>query len=300
MRQIGVHGKMKKTDHSSLTLSAWLHFWLMAVTLAFPLTAFSAGIAMVTDLQGKATMVSRELTILAEIEAGAQIQLAAGATLVALYLDTGEEFVFKGPAGIVFKAAQPEMTTGAKPEKRASSLAKGGNTIRIKPVGVAQGAMVMRGFRTGARIQLLNLSKTQTLETQPEFRWQALQPGVQYQIEITDDTGRAVQEAKVDAPSFKLPASMALREGVPYTWEVSARLPDGRKYSSSADFAVAPADLRAQAESLRPAASAALSSRIAYAAWLDQMELKDEARKYWKAAANERPDDPRLKSLAEQ
>ena len=85
-----------------------------------------------------------------------------------------------------------------------------------------------------------------------------------------------------------------------YTWEVSARLPDGRKYSSSADFAVAPADVRAQANTLRPVASAPLSTRIAYAAWLDQMELKDEARKYWKAAAAERPDDPRLKSLAEQ
>jgi hypothetical protein len=58
--------------------------------------------------------------------------------------------------------------------------------------------------------------------------------------------------------------------------------------------------LRAQAEVLRPAAAAPLSTRVAYAAWLDQMELKDEARKYWKAAAAERPDDPRLKSLAEQ
>jgi hypothetical protein len=30
------------------------------------------------------------------------------------------------------------------------------------------------------------------------------------------------------------------------------------------------------------------------------MELKDEARKYWKAASAERPNDPRLKALAEQ
>jgi hypothetical protein len=55
--------------------------------------------------------------------------------------------------------------------------------------------------------------------------------------------------------------------------------------------------VRAEAEALRPAASAPLSTRIAYAAWLDQMELKDEARKYWRAAAAERPDDARLKAL---
>jgi hypothetical protein len=295
---------MRTGDDLSATSLPWLQILFLTLTCALSSAVHGAGVAMVTDLQGRATMTAdaraRDVTILAELEAGAQVQLAAGATLVALYLDAGDEYVFKGPAAIVFRPAQPEVTSGAKPEKRSPSLGKGGSGIRIKPVGIAQGAMVMRGFRAGARIQLLNLHKTRTLETQPEFRWQELQPGVKYQIEITDDTGRTVHETQVDTASFKLPAAVPLKEGVPYTWEISARLPDGRKYSSSADFAVAPAELRAQAEALRPAVSAPLSSRIAYAAWLDQMELKDEARKYWKTAANERPDDPRLKSLAEQ
>ena len=287
---------------------AMVRQWLGAVVLAaigvLPAAGYGAGVAMVTDLQGKATVAgdgrTRDVTILAELDAGAQVQLAAGATLVALYLDAGDEYVFKGPASIVFRSVQPDVTSGAKPEKRSPSLGKGGSGVRIKPVGMAQGAMVMRGFQTGARIQLLNLHKTRILDTQPEFRWKELQPGVKYQFEITDDTGRAVHEAQVDSTSFKLPATIKLREGVPYTWEVSARLPDGRKYTSSADFAVAPADVRAQAESLRPAQSAPLSTRIAYAAWLDQVELKDEARKYWKTASAERPDDPRLRALAEQ
>jgi hypothetical protein len=295
---------MKTGNNFRATSRSWLRAVVVVAICALPAAVQAAGVAMVTDLQGKATLAAdgraRDVTILAELEAGAQVQLAAGATLVALYLDAGDEYVFKGPAAIVFKAAQPDVTSGAKPEKRSPSLGKGGSGIRIKPVGVAQGAMVMRGFRTGARIQLLNLHKTRTLETQPEFRWQELQAGVKYQIEITDDTGRTVHEAQVEKASFKLPANVPLKEGVPYTWEVSARLPDGRKYSSSADFALAPADVRAQAEALRPAAAAPLSSRIAYAAWLDQMDLKDEARKYWKTASSERPDDPRLKALAEQ
>src|SRR4051812_34624295 len=178
--------------------------FLCGVALLLPLLAQAAGVAMVTDLQGKATMAAdgrpRDVTILAELEPGAQVQLAAGATLVALYLDAGDEYVFKGPAAIVFKAGQPDVTSGAKPQKRSPSLGKGGSSIRIKPVGVAQGAMVMRGFRTGARIQLLNLHKTRTLETQPEFKWQPIQDGVKYQLEITDDTGRAVHEAQVDSP----------------------------------------------------------------------------------------------------
>lgn len=271
--------------------------WVIAPAHAEP-------VAMVTDVQGKAVLASdarkRELTILAELEPGARVQLPAGARLVVIYLKSGDEYTMSGPALVEFRADEPAAASGAKPAKRGNPLAKGGAAIRIKPVGVAQVAVVMRSVRPAARIRLLNLSGTHTLEAQPEFRWQELQPGVKYQFEISDDTGYTLHEAQLEATSFKLPASVQLREGVSYKWEVSTRLPDGRKYSSAGDFSVAPADLRAQAEALRPAASAPLSTRIAYAAWLGQMDLKDEARKYWKAAWSERPEDPRLKTLAEE
>ena len=278
---------------------------LLLLTCALSLAAavaHGAGVAMVTDLTGKATASSagrsRDVTILAELEAGARIELGAGATLVALYLDAGDEYVFKGPATIDFKSAQPEVTSGAKPEKRGLTLGKGGKDIRIKPVGMTQGAIVMRSVRTDARIQLINLNRTRTLELPLEFRWMELQPGVKYEFELSDDTGRMVHGTVVDATSYTLPAGVQVKEGAPYTWQLSATLPDGRKYSNAAEFVVAPAELRAEAEALRPPAAAPLSTRIAYAAWLDQMDLKDEARKYWRAAAAERPDDPRLKALA--
>jgi hypothetical protein len=41
-----------------------------------------------------------------------------------------------------------------------------------------------------------------------------------------------------------------------------------------------------------------VSQRVAYAAWLEQMELRDEARRYWKALSAERPEDAKLKALA--
>ena len=266
--------------------------------------AQGAGVAMVTDLQGKASATTqgrvRDLSILSELEPGAQVDLAAGGSMVALYLDAGDEYVFKGPAQILFNSSQPQVVKGARAEKRSSALGKGGKDIRIKPGGLAQGAMVMRGGILASRIKLQNLHGTRTLEMQPEFRWQELQPGLQYQFELNDDTGRTLQEAQVSATSFKLPESIQLKDGATYSWGVSVRLPDGRKYSSSGTFTVAGADLRAQAESLRPASTAPLSTRVAYAAWLDQADLKDEARNYWRAAASERPEDPRLKSLAEQ
>lgn len=58
------------------------------------------------------------------------------------------------------------------------------------------------------------------------------------------------------------------------------------------------AELRAQIEAARPPANATVAERVRFAAWLEQLQLKDEARAYWKALAAERPDSPQLKELA--
>ena len=100
----------------------------VAITALFalPTLAYAAGVAMVTDLQGKASATGdgrlKDVTILSEIDAGAQVQLAAGGALVAMYLSSGAEYAFKGPATIVFKGDQPDVTSGAKPEKRNAAL----------------------------------------------------------------------------------------------------------------------------------------------------------------------------------
>jgi hypothetical protein len=282
--------------------TAWSLLLFAALIIGAGTTVHGASVAMVTDLQGKAAMPgegkSREVAILSELAAGAQVQLDAGASMVVLYLASGDEYAFTGPAQIAFRAERPEVTKGAQPQKRVPTLSKGGRDIRIRPLGIASGAMVMRSARPGARIQLLSLSGTRTLDVQPEFRWQDVQPGTKYEIEIRDDTGRMLYETQASATTLKLPAAVALIEGTTYTWEVSARLADGRKYSSAGDFSIAPASLRAQADSLRPATNAPLSARVAYAVWLEQMNLKDEARKFWRVLAAERPEDARLKALA--
>ncbi len=284
-----------------------LNMFLFGVALAtaaewIVAPARAESVAMITDLSGRVSAPGAKtgITILSEIEAGTQVQLDPGARLVAIYLRSGDEYTVTGPATVNFSSAEVLAVRGATPVKRSNPLAQGGAAIRIKPVGVIQAAMVMRSMRPSARVRLLNLSGTYTLDAQPEFRWRELQPGLKYHFEISDDTGRNLHEAQVDTTSYRLPANVQLREGVPYTWGVSVRLADGRKYTSAGDFSIAPAAIRARAEALRPAASAPLSMRVTYAAWLAQVDLKDEARKYWQAASSERPDDPRLRELAEQ
>jgi hypothetical protein len=55
---------------------------------------------------------------------------------------------------------------------------------------------------------------------------------------------------------------------------------------------------RAKIEAARPASDAPFSKRVAFAAWLQQLGLKDEAREYWKKLADERPESEQLKKLS--
>ena len=288
---------MKSADELMGMTMAWLKGLAWAAAFALPAMAYGAGVAMVTDLQGKATVTAdgrpRDLRDTRGSRHG-RAGPARGGRNAGRVVSRRRGRICVQRAGrdrVQSRAAGRDQWRQAR---KTRLFARQGRQCHQDKTGRRRA-----GCHGNARIPHRRAypapepAQDTHPGTQPEFRWQALQPGVKYQIEITDDTGRTVQEAQVDTASFKLPAGVPLKEGVPYTWEVSARLPDGRKYSSSADFAVAPADVRAQAEALRPAASAPLSTRVAYAAWLDQMELKDEARKYWKAAAAERPDRPR-------
>ena len=260
-----------------------------------------APVAMVTDLQGKAVISTggrtAEATMLSDIDAGAQAQLQANTTMVVLYLGDGTEYLLKGPATVVFGAAQPEVINGAPALKRT---APPGGSLRIKPTGMGQGALVMRSSLGTPRIRLLSANGTRVLDTQPELRWQEPQPGLRYSVEIADETGRSLYEAQAEGPSFTLPASLQLKDGMAYTWEVAARLPDGRKYASKGEFSIASAELRAQTAAARALAQGSVPSLVTFAIWLDQMELRDEARKVWRVLAAQRPDDPQIRAMAQR
>jgi hypothetical protein len=288
-------------SHKSIRGLAAVACVLIASSLA-QLSAHAQPTAMVTDVAGAVTAQSGaakgEIAILAEIEAGTRLQVAAAARLTVIYLKSGDEYTISGPALIEFRATEPIALSGAAPTKRANPLEKGGAPVRISPIGVAQGAIVMRSARPAAHIKLLNMTDTWVLERTPEFRWQAVEPGLRYQFELSDETGKALFEVQVEGVALTLPPTVQLQEGVGYSWMVSSRLRDGRRYMNSGDFTIAPAELRARVETLRPASTAPVSERVAFAAWLEQMKLKDEARKYWRVLAGERPQNSRLKELA--
>ena len=94
--------------------------WLLMVTSA---AVHAQTVAIVTDFLGKIT-AQKPLSLLSEISANSQLQLPPSATLVVIYLESGDEFTFVGPAQIDFQASAPRVLKGAEPKKKSSVLGK--------------------------------------------------------------------------------------------------------------------------------------------------------------------------------
>lgn len=258
-----------------------------------------SAVAMITDLVGEASMVAEKKTasILDEIAIDQRIKLDAGARMVLVFLKSGEEFDFRGPSLVHVRATQAEALSGAPPERRNTRFG-GGKAIRISPININQGAVLMRSLQGQTHLRLLSLVDTVTLDAWPEFRWHGSQAGTLLRFELYDDKGKRMLEREVGGEAFILPGTVHLRSGIRYRWLLSGKAANGQSISNSGHFSLASLDLRADAENLRPGPNASLSEVVIYAAWLEQKELRDEARKYWRIAAAERPNDSRLRELA--
>lgn len=255
--------------------------------------------AMVTDLQGKASLGDGakrgEIGILASLPGGAKLTLADKARLVLVYLKSGQEYELTGPGSYRVGPAAPQPLEGAKPAKQRA-LPGAYGTARIDTVGKAQAGLVMRSVFIHP-ITLTQPAGSLIMADRPTFRWEAVPGAARYRFELDDDTGAVVVEASPDTPSFALPEGVSLKEGIVYNWGVETKT-GNQKHSGWGQFALLAKAERQRLERLRPAAEAPFSERVLYAAELERLGLKDDARPLWKALAAERPEDTRLKELA--
>jgi CHAT domain-containing protein len=264
-------------------------------------TAHAQSVAMVTDVQGRAATqpVSGKpltLAITTEIAGEATVRVEAGARLSVLYLASGDEYAFSGPAQIRFGKTAPQVLSGAPAQQRA--VAKQGTVATMRLGSVTQAGLVMRGGNATGRLQLLTLAGTRTLEAVPEFRWQAVASVDVYHFRLSNHMGQVLHEADVRETAYRLPPAVRLARETTYAWEVSAQFADGRRHTGVGDFRVAAPELAAAVAAARPAADAPVAERVVYALWLEQQQLRDEARRHWRALLAERPDDSGLAAAA--
>ncbi len=257
-------------------------------------------IAIVTDLQGDASLSNpaapTALGILNEIKAHALVRVAPGTRMVVLYYATHQEFVLRGPAVVRFGPQGVESVSGPVPERGAalSTIVRPGVSIRDKRL--IQAGSIMRGSVEWA---VLSHPSGQIVDLRPEFGWSSVGAGASYTLTLRDQQGRDVFKAMTGLSTLALPQSLELTPGAAYSWQVAARTANGHRVVRSGEFQVATADMRDKVNLSRPTEDAGLSQWVAYALWLEQNELKDDARKVWRRAQQERPDDQYLRRVLE-
>ncbi|MGQ0662708.1 MAG: hypothetical protein ACT4P2_03800 [Pseudomonadota bacterium] len=262
--------------------------------------AQTPSVAMVTDVVGTARVraEAEPLGLLAELPSGAVVELDPGGRLAMVYIASGEEFEFRGPARIEVRPNVAAALAGA-PARRSPTFASGRPELRIKPTGLVQAALVMRGLREAGvpPLRLIGPVNTKLLRPTPVFRWQPTEAGPSFTFELMDESGRSIHAAETIATSLELPAAIRLAVNLTYTWEVATRLLSGKRLTAVAEFSVVDEARRAEVERLRPPANAPAATRVLFAAYLENANLVEEARLYWKALARERPGDHILQAL---
>jgi len=253
---------------------------------------------MVTDVQGAVSIVrdgkTEAATLAAELAPPSRIELKPGARLSVLDLASGDEMTITGPATADVRATGIEASPAERLARKTTRI----GPVKVREGGLTQAAIVLRASPPIERLPLLTLSNAVTLETRPVFRWSGVEGVGPYRFELADDKGTVLHEARTQSTELTLPEGMTLARERSYTWEVSARRPDGVRFVTFADFSVASAAMNDRAIALRPEPTAPISAWTGYALWLDGQGLADEARGVWRRVASERPDDPMAKKLA--
>jgi hypothetical protein len=150
----------------------------------------------------------------------------------------------------------------------------------------------------GAEAQIMSPPGPWSLSATPEFRWQPAAGKASYHFKLQDPQGQVVFELTQDDCSVQVPEHLALADDTAYTWVLETLLADGSQTRRSGNLKVVPKPVREQLQGSRPGQDAPFSERLVYAAVLEQHELHDEARPYWKSLAKDRPDDPALAKIA--
>lgn len=270
---------------------------LSIVTMAFCLSDATAGL-LVTEITGKAQIDGKDaVATLAEIPDGARLSLQDGASIVAVDLASGKEYVLKGGQSYRVTPKGPQGSGGTVTAKALPS--KGMPDIRIAPGMVAQATLVMRSLPKTNVPSPISPVKTMVISDAPLFRWSAVEGSNGYRLSILKQDGSLHWDSKTKETQLPLEKAHRLVPGEKYTWRVEYFSDGGRTAEASAEFSVAPAATIKQLSALKVDANAPFSRRVLYAALLTEVGAKEEAREIWKELAKEKPDDAVLRKFAD-
>lgn len=267
---------------------------LSVAAMAFCMTNAMAGL-LVTEVTGKVEIDDKgAVATLAEIPDGARLSLQADASLVAVDLVSGKEYVLKGGQDYRVTPQGPQGSGVSAMALPANGMAD----IHIEPGMVAQPTTRSRSSKVNVLSPIAPV-KTIVVSDAPLFRWSAVEASAGYRLSILKPDGALHWEARTQDTQLPLPTTHRLAPGAKYTWRIEHFSTGGPASNASAEFSVAPAATLKQLSALKADAGSPFSRRVLYAALLTEAGAKEEARALWQELSREKPDDKVLRRFAE-
>jgi hypothetical protein len=262
--------------------------------------AQAAGIAFVTNIKGGATADSAKLMLMSELNRGQRIGCAAECTVGIMFLQSGKEFVVKGPGEYLVGENEVTAKIGVPPTMRDTPWRVSSQTV-AQTAQTSSASVRMRGvgnMRPEEKLpveRLLYPLQTKVLNLQPVFRWASANAKGPFEFELlASDGGKSLFKAKVAATTIKLPGNIKLLPDAEYNWTVRA----AAAALGSGSFKTLPMQSLDLAQKRKPKNKAQFSDWLLYALTLHELGAVQDAQEIWGKLAADRPDLPELAALA--
>ena len=264
--------------------------------------AQAAGIAFVTNVKGDAKADSSKLVLMAELNRGQKIGCAAECTIGVMFLQSGKEFVVKGPGE--YLVGDNEITTkiGVPPAVRDTQWRVSSQTL-VQVAQTSSASVRMRSLSSAsaqagpkpAPERTFYPVQTMVSSLQPTFGWATDNVRGPYDFELTGaDGGKPLFKGRALFSTFKLPAHVKLQPETAYQWNVSA----GGKEIGAGSFTTLSSASLELAQKRKPDNSASFSDWLLYGLLLQELGATHDAHEIWSRLSKDRPDLPELGALA--
>ncbi len=269
---------------------------LVAACLALSAQA-AGGIAFISDLKGEVFVdgAARPL-LMSELAKGQRIAVGKDSQLSVMYIQSGKEYVLKGPGDYTVGERDIASGSGMPPAARETAW-RASNQVLVKVAQTSSASIRMRSIappKAEAKAALDFPTRGSISQLQPTLRW-TMPDGkgpAEVTIAVAGKEDKPVARAKVTGTSHRLAAK--LQPDTEYAWSVAVA---GQEIGT-ARFRTLPAAAIQDAAKRRPADKAEFSDRLMYALLLQEMGAVQEAQEAWAKLAQERADLPELASLA--
>ena len=273
---------------------------LLATTLGYA----ADPVALVLDVKGAAAITQphqAKLAVLTYLEPGTLLRIEPGAKVAVTYFYKALEYSFIGPAVVAIKPKMAQVISGNAAQLRNLDeiQTKAIKKLSLRaPDKLARATFEMRSIPK--TLNLLAPLNTAIVTTTPKFSWADVARVQYYRLLINDVRGLTLIDEKTSSSSWDVPQSAPLAVGQTYRWRVEAQFPTGKVISPDGEFWIIDKPTADKIARLKPAPNAPFADRVLYAATLENLDLKEDAKAEWTRLARERPQEMLLQQRAAQ